>query len=233
MAAKTDILTFKHDIPALKTPTNGGTLVDKLFENFIGYAGANWKYAAQQGAQTAEDALDGTGTKTLACATIRKALQIMVRDTLNVPTTNTDINEYFITRPGLKCFDPTVTGNVGSRGTGAFNLGCHFSTHYFLNCNGKFYDPCLTSVYGSADGPVMYKTFIVKGPLPSSPSVPPIRKAGTGTSLMFFCLIPGRAVPGFGSVWEVVKPAELKNVLSSNDYKIALTDPVVKAAGLK
>lgn len=233
MAAQVDILTFKHDIPTLLRAQAGATLVDKLFDNFIGYAGAHWKYAAQQGAQTAEDALAGDGAKTLACATIRKALKIMLNDVLATPSNNVDINEYFVTRPGLKCFDPLVTGNLGNHGSGIFNLGCHFSTHYFLSCNGKYYDPCLTSVYTSAEGPVMWKTSVVKGEKLGSPSVPSLRRAGTGMTLTFLHQLAGRVVPGFGTVWEVLRPQELKGALSKPDYAIAITDPVVKVAGLK
>jgi hypothetical protein len=40
-------------------------------------------------------------------------------------------------------------------------------------------------------------------------------------------------VPGFGSVWKIVKPRDLKTLLTNDEYAKAKLDPDLKAAGLK
>jgi hypothetical protein len=100
----------------------------ELFAGFVGYASAHWSYAAQSGAQKAPDLLDGEGTKMVACGTQREALKIIMRDDLKLTARNADINERFLTKPSLQCFDAKVKGNVGNHGSTTFDLACHFST---------------------------------------------------------------------------------------------------------
>lgn len=227
MTARADILTFKHDIPKLKAEAAiARTLADKLFENFVAYAAANWDYAAQPGGQTADSALSGTGRKALACGTIREALKKMFREDIGcADAKNADLNEYFITKPDLKCFDPKVKGNLGNRGSATFNLGCHFSSHFFLESGGKFYDACLSTTYASATGPIFHKTRQV-GTL--TETVPGLRFAGVGKSTIVLRLIPGRAVPGFGSVWEILTLDETKRLLNGTDLKRFKATPALQ-----
>ncbi|TDU28662.1 hypothetical protein DFR24_3037 [Panacagrimonas perspica] len=230
MTARADILGNKHDILKLKADKKTGAveLSDKLFENFVMYAKANWLYQAQPGAQKAADALAATGPATLACGTIREALKLMLREDLEQTAVNEDINSYFLTKPGLKCYDARVTGNLFDE-TGAGNaLACHFSTHYFIKCNGKWYDPCLTAQYFTREGPVQAYTEKV-GPT-SANSIASLRKAGTGPALMVFKLEPGRSVPGFGSVWKLIRKNELKAAVTQLDLVKAKADPDLKAA---
>ncbi len=231
MTARSDILGNKHDILKLKADklTTPVALADKLFENFITYAKANWQYAAQPGAQTAIAALNGTGQATLACGTIRDAFKLMVREDIGQTAANEDINSYFLTRPGLKCFDGRVTGNLFDETGFGTALACHFSTHYFLKVGTKWYDPCLTAQYATREGPVQSYTTKVGG-VPAT-ALGGLRKAGVGPSLLVFKLEPPtRFVPGFGSVWKLLKKAEFKAALSQQDYAVAKTDPVLKAA---
>ena len=233
MTAREEILSNKNDILKLKAEKklDQQGLADKLFENFVIHAKANWKYAAQPGAQKAADALNGTGAATLACGTIREALKIMFRDELDATAANEDINSYFLSKPGLKNFDSVVTGNVfDETGMGA-SLACHFSTHYFLKLGIKWYDPCMTSQYVTREGPVHAYTKNVG--LPPQNTIGTLKKAGSGTSLMLFQLQPGRSVPGFGSVWKIVKLKDLKTLLSKGEYDKAKLDPDLKTAGLR
>jgi hypothetical protein len=138
MSARQEILRNGHDIAALKGKVPASQLVDKLFENVVDYASQNWDYAAQPGAQSAEDLLAGTGRKSVACATLRTALKLMIKEDVgDAAVESTDLNDYFVTKLGLKCFDPKVHGNIGNHGSNVYNLGCHFSTHYFLKSFGK------------------------------------------------------------------------------------------------
>jgi hypothetical protein len=226
MPARVTILTNKNDIPAMKLKTPKPTdqaLADALFDNFITYAAANWQYLAQPGAQKAEDALNSDGPASLACGTIREALKIMFKEVLGLAAQNEDINGYFISKPGLKNFDSRVTGNLFSE-TGQV-LGAHFSTHYFLKCGSKWYDPCLMASYATKEGPIHAKTQLVGNP--PIKSVLGLKKSGSGHSLTFFKM-EQRAVPGFGSVWKTVKPKDLKAALTKLDWETAKLDPDVK-----
>jgi hypothetical protein len=231
MSARADILSGKFQ----KSPAGAGAHakaggkgpVADLFASFVGYANATWSYAAQPGGQTAQGLLDGEGTKSVACGTVREALKIMLREDLQLADVkNEDINEYFLTKPGLECFDNKVKGNVGNHGKATFDLACHFSTHYFVSTGGKHYDPCLMSVYTTQDGPIGHRTKLVQN------SEGALRKAGSGKSLLILNLLRGRAVPGFGSVWELLVPSECKSALPGNLFAALKNDPDVKSAGL-
>ena len=231
MSARQEILngTFKNTATgkaAFHAAGGSGPMAD-LFAGFVGYAGENWNYAAQPGAQTAPALLGGDGPKTVACGTLREALKIMIREDLKLTATNTDINEYFISKPGLHCFDSKVKGNVGNHGSPSFDLSCLFSTHYFVETGGKFYDACLTAVYTHRDGPIAHRTPLIIGSNH-------LRKAGKGRSLVVFKQITGRTVPGFGSVWEILTLDECKRpgVLSPKDFQAVKNDPDVKASRL-
>jgi hypothetical protein len=231
MSARQEILNGKFkDTPTGKAAlraAGGAVATADLFAGFVGYASENWNYSAQSGAQTAPSLLSGDGTKNVACGTLREALKIMMREDLKLAATNADINEYFLTKPGLECFDSNVKGNVGNFGATTFNLACHFSTHYFVESGGKFYDACLTAVYSNKDGPIAHRTRLVMG---SSN----LRKAGTGRALVILKQMLGRTLPGFGTVWEILTPAECKQpgVLSAQDLKALKNDPDVKASKL-
>jgi hypothetical protein len=231
MSARQEILDGKFKtspsaVAALRAAGGAGTTAE-LFSSFVGYACAQWSYAAQPGAQKAQELLDGDGAKTVACGTLREAFKIMMRDDLHLTVRNADINDRFLTKPSLACFDSKVKGNVGNYGSNTFDLACHFSTHYFVETDGKFYDPCLMSVYANSDGPIAHKTMLVK-------NSDKLRKAGKGRSLVILKLLPGRSVPGFGEVWEILTPAECKRtgVLTPKDFQALKMDPDVMAGQL-
>ena len=231
MSARQDILDGKYKtspsgVAAARAAGGAGAMAD-LFAGFVGYASAHWSYAAQSGAQKAPDLLDGEGTKMVACGTLREALKIIMRDDLKLTARNADINERFLTKPSLQCFDAKVKGNVGNHGSATFDLACHFSTHYFVETEGKFYDPCLMAVYAMSDGPIAHKTSLIK-------NSNNLRKAGKGRSLVILKLLPGRTVPGFGEVWELLVPEECKRkgVLTPQDFQALKSDPDVVAGQL-
>lgn len=227
MTARQDILNGKFAATAsgaaAKRAAGGTGDLAELYAGFVGYASANWNYAAQPGGQTASALLSGSGSATIACGTIREALKLMLREDLDLKDVqNADINGYFLTKPHLSCFDPKVKGNVGNHGSQNHDLACHFSTHYFLSTGGKYYDPCLMAVYTSNKGPVACETRSVAGP-------PGLRKAGSGNALVFLHLLAGKSVPGFGSVWEILKPQECKKALSTAEYNALKNDMDFKA----
>lgn len=227
MTARQDILSGKFaNNPggtAAKRAAGAGELAD-LYAGFVGYASANWSYAAQPGSQTASALLAGSGPATVACGTIREALKLVLREDLRLnDVKNADINGYFLTKPQLSCFDAKVRGNVGNHGSHTYDLACHFSTHYFVSTGGKYYDPCLMSVYTSEKGPVAHETRIVGGQAG-------LRKAGLGSTLILLHLLAGKSVTGFGSVWEIVKPEECRKALSTAEYNFVKNDMDFKAS---
>jgi hypothetical protein len=231
MSARREILdgkfkTSASGVAAARAAGGDGQMAE-LFAGFVGYACAHWSYAAQSGAQKAPDLLDGEGTKTVACGTLREALKILVRDELKLTPRNADINERFLTKPSLQCFDSKVKGNVGNHGSTTFDLACHFSTHYFVEVGGKFYDPCLMAVYANGEGPIAHKTSLVR-------NSNNLRMAGKGRSLVILKMLPGRTVPGFGEVWEILVPAECKQkgVLTAQDLQALKSDPDIVAGQL-
>ena len=137
MSARDDILRFKHDIHAMQknyaiSPT---ILADALFENYVEYAKENWDYAAHAGGLKFETLLTGTGHQTVACGTLKSALKTMFKEDLGrEDAIDASLNERFISKPDLHCFDEKVTGNMRNRGSWNFNSGCCFSSHHFVQC---------------------------------------------------------------------------------------------------
>ena len=227
MSAQAEMLTNKHDILKEKGTINASVLVDHLFENFMLYATANWNYAASG---TTGDLLATTGPKTVACDNLATAFASLIKIADDKLKPERSSKNWFITRPELKCFDTKVKGNMGNPGAlvaANFNLGCHFSAHYFVKCGDKYYDPCLASTYGSEDGPVSMQTRIVQ-------NSDNLRFAGTGRTIIL--LKPKQMViPGFSSVFEILSiyKDNLKKILSTKDYEAAKKNQTLVAAGLK
>jgi hypothetical protein len=96
-----------------------------------------------------------------------------------------------------------------------------------VETDGKFYDPCLMAVYANSKGPIAHKTSLIR-------NSNNLRKDGKGRSLVILKLLPGRSVPGFGEVWEILLPAECKRagVLTAQDFQALKTDPDVMAGQL-
>ena len=229
MAAREDILHFHHDIPAMKkNKVPDGFLADALFENFVGYASTHWDYAAESGALTSAALLAGTGRHSVDCAKLRGAFEIMcsedlrLTDVQKIDLNNSNKNGYFIAKYHLKCFDSKVRGNLGNLGSATFNLGCFFSTHYFVKCGGKYYDACLSTTYRSAEEPIFQKTKIVGTVAQKTTS--PTRLAGVGKAAIIL-RSKSQHVPGFGSVWEIVKLDEVKSAFSKPDVAIIKLTP--------
>jgi len=232
VSAREDIIagTCRNN-PAARTAfraAGGNGQVAELFRNFVGYASANWKYSAQSGAQTAKNLLDGIGKKSVACGTLREAFKIMVREDLKLTAKNADINERFLAKPHLRCFDPLVKGNVGNYGKETFNLACLFTSHYFVQVAGKFYDPCLMAVYTSLEEPIAHRARSIIGT-----KNPHIRVVGTGKALVLLKPVL-KAVPGFGSVWLILLPKDVKKngveMVGKDNLKLIKKDPRVAAA---
>ena len=227
MSARAEIFTNKHDILKEKGTVADSTLVDHLFENFMQYASANWSYSASAPGQTVADLLSTSGGKTVACDTLAGAFTRLIKEADEKLIPEGKSKNWFITRPDLKCFDGKVTGNMGNPDAVIYNLGCHFSAHFFTKFGDKFYDPCLSTTYTKEDGAVLMETRLVAG-------TNNLRYAGIGRTVIL--LKPKqKVIPGFGSVVVVLSiyKDDIKKWLDKGEYEAVKKMPLFHAAGLK
>jgi hypothetical protein len=133
-------------------------------------------------------------------------------------------------KPGLKCFDPKVIGNIGNKGAkldSEFGVATFFPNHYLAKVENKFYDPCLMATYISPSGPIWVHakdiSFGRKNP-------GGIKKVGQGAQLKFLVL-EQKPVPGFSTRMHLLLPKELKSILDKDGVEILKNDPDVKIGG--
>ncbi|GDX53270.1 hypothetical protein LBMAG27_23170 [Bacteroidota bacterium] len=142
-----------------------------------------------------------------------------------------DANLYdrFISKPNYKCFDTKVVGNMANPGSTNFNLGCFFSGHFFVECENKFYDPCLSTIYSSKEEPILYKASTI------NTGAVPMYAFGSGKTVIILRQLLGTVVPGFETTFEVLSPFkdDLKKKLTAQQYAGALQNRVLMAAGIK
>lgn len=168
------------------------------FTNFLAYARKNWTYTAS-GNTGGEHLLNGSATSA-PCGGIATALKLLFKQHLNVPEDRIQyirVTGYVWTGPTYLCFDPQVKGNLRSLDNRTYNNGCIFNEHYYLYCEGKYYDPCLSTAYDARDQSVKEK-FAGKQIL----SVEATRKLLV-TSDQRKCILymPSESVPGFRGAW--------------------------------
>ena len=244
MSARADILSGKFkDTPAAqqakRAATSGDAELAELFAKFVGYAAANWDYVAQPGQMTANQLLEGEGRKSPACGTLREALIALIKDELEINDVGTaSVESSFLVKTGLECFDPKVKGNVGNygaRGPNDYKVGCVFSKHYFLRSKGKFYDPCMKSVYTAENGPVAGMLEQINKPIGLGRKNPPMFTVGNGRSLIVLMnenySLNKTTVPGFGATWVILLPKECQDVLDKDGWKLFKQDQRVKFSG--
>jgi hypothetical protein len=154
MAVTDTILSTPVDVNALRdSGAPRERLLDGAFSNLVSYASKNWSYTAS-GKEGGEALLAGTATKA-PCGGIATALKLVFINSLGVPAKEIDyirVTGYLWTGPTYLCFDPKVKGNLRRLETpGQYGNGCIFNEHYYLQCGGKYYDPCLSVSYAMRD----------------------------------------------------------------------------------
>jgi hypothetical protein len=229
MTAREIILNVTHPLTEMQKNSAGispTVLADALFENFVLYAKKNWDYSATAPGLKGQLLLETSGRNAPACGTLREALLILLRDELGLEAKPCDINERFISKPDLRCFDSKVKGNLGNLGGPTYDLGCHFSAHYFVECQGKFYDPCFATIYKTKEEPVAHRTKAVT--LPDAVLSVPTSYSGNGRTMIILRKVVNKTVPGFGEVWEMLKLDEVKRAFSSADLKLLSRFPALK-----
>jgi len=158
------ILSQPVDVFAAREKNEGNLqLADKIYSNFVHYAKAHWSYVASS-KHGGEDVLAGRATA-FPCGGIATALKIVFISFFGnkVPTQYKMISTYLITKPEYHCFDGKVTGNVKNVGKlGHFDGATIFNMHFYLEFNGKFYDPCMDTTY-TEDNQVVQAFLVKKG----------------------------------------------------------------------
>jgi hypothetical protein len=143
------ILSTPIDIATLDATATLESKLDSAFSNLLSYAKRNWSYTAS--GSTGGDMLLAGTANSAPCGGIATALKKVFIDGLHVPEGDIEyirITGYVWTSRAYSCFDPKVQGNVRNLDArGDYSNGCVFNEHYYLKCNNKFYDPCLSAVY--------------------------------------------------------------------------------------
>lgn len=210
------------DIPALlqgnptllERPKTPAECVGSLFINFMSYAKKHWSYIASAQAGGAA-LLAGTATQ-VPCGGIATALKLLIEDKLGLPVEYITISGYVWTKASYLSFDSKVKGNVTKiESPGIFTEGCLFNEHYFIKCGGKFYDPCLNSIYTDQNQAIrkhyIASELISKGKIMAGENA--------NTLLLFDDKV---TVPGWQrGAWRIVKVQEiLRHVTDKSDLML-------------
>lgn len=210
MTLKDQIFSSPVDIPKLLVTKKPEACVDSLFTNFMYHAKQRWSYIASAQAGGA-DLLSGAATQ-VPCGGIATALKILIEDKLKLKADYITIPGYIWTKASFLSFDAKVKGNVSrAESPGLFNEGCLFNEHYFVKCGGKYYDPCLNSIYTQENESVRkryaFTEIISKGS---------VMAGETTDSVLVFQ--PNTIVPGWQrGAWLIVKERDVLRYVTQKD----------------
>jgi hypothetical protein len=212
------ILSTPVDVNALRSANADiERLLDGAFTNLLHYAKTHWSYTASS--KAGGDALLA-GTATAApCGGIATALKLVFMNGLGVPQDELEyirITGYVWTGQQYLCFDPKVRGNLRRLDGTDYANGCIFNEHYYLECKGKYYDPCLSTTYPVKNQSIKMQFrpldifSFAQGKMLASPD--------HQTCILY---MRNEAVPGFQGAWAMFD-ATRKNVekaLGAKDFK--------------
>lgn len=143
---------------------------DAIFMNFCSYAKhANWKYVgtAQKGDGSTvshDDILNGTNLGVVYCEALVYALRTLIEEAMEgaAPIMKNIDHTTCLLKPGYKCIDPAVVGNVRTKNGGyGDRKQCLFtSKHAYLQVGSTFYDPCFLTRYTVRGEPVLTEGFL-------------------------------------------------------------------------
>jgi hypothetical protein len=194
------------------------SLLSGAFTNLLYYAKSHWSYTAS-GSTGGDALLAGTATSA-PCGGIATALKRVFIDGLGIPETDIEyirVTGYVWTDPQYTCFDPKVHGNLRKLdGARVYNLGCIFNEHYYLKCQGKYYDPCLSTVYMIKDQSIK-ENFAGKGTM----VVGTRKMLATRDRKTCILYMPLEPVPGFQGAWAMFEATKknIEKALGSQDFK--------------
>jgi hypothetical protein len=210
LAGPVDIAGLRKESAALER------ILDGTFANFLSYAKTHWSYTAS-GSTGGDALLAGTGMSA-PCGGIATALKLVFINGLNVSATDIEyirVASYVWTGPQYLCFDPKVHGNLRNLDDKDYGNGCIFNEHYYLKCNGKYYDPCLSTAYAVKDQSIKitFNKYYTMG-AGRKMLITPDRK----TCILY---MPKEPVPGFSGAWAMFETTKknIEKALGSADFK--------------
>ena len=193
--------------------------LDSAFSNLVNYARKNLSYSAS-GKEGGEALLAGTATS-VPCGGIATALKLVFINGLGVPDKEVEyirITGYLWTGPTYLCFDPKVKGNLRKLETpGQYGNGCIFNEHYYLQCDGKYYDPCLSASYAMRDQSIKLR-FSGKDTQFSLGNSKLLVTPDKSTGMLY---LPNEPVPGFQGSWAMfaLSKKNLEKAMGSQLFK--------------
>jgi hypothetical protein len=218
MAIMDTILTTPVDVQELRKA--GAPLerqLDGAFSNLVSYASKNWQYTAS--GNTGGDALLAGTANASPCGGIATALRLVFINGLGVPDKDIEyirITGYVWTGPTYLCFDPRVKGNLRKLDGRDYGNGCIFNEHYYLKCNNKYYDPCLSTAYTARDQSIKER-FGGKNSIGFGNR----RMLVTPDQKTCILYIPGEPVPGFQGAWAMFDTSRknIEKAMGSQTFK--------------
>lgn len=171
MAKPRDVIpTTPTDVRKLR----GIEQVNLLFFNFVEYGilHGKWRYDSTGGSDgqvTATSILDGTNNGVVYCEPLVYAFMEIAQAVgagggLAVKQV---AHTQCLLRPGYKCIDPNVVGNVRTAtGSYAERGQCFFSAkHVYCSVGPVFYDPCFGTRYHRQGEPILSEAFTSPSPI--------------------------------------------------------------------
>lgn len=222
MAILDTILSTPVDTHALRaTGASKENQLDGAFANLLYYARYNWHYTAS-GNTGGADLLAGTATQS-PCGGIATALKLVFINGLGVADTDVEyirLTGYVWTGPEYLCFDAKVIGNLRHLDGKDYRNGCIFNEHYYLKCNNKYYDPCLSTAYLSRDQSVKER-FQGAQSMMAGANRKLLYTSDRKTGILY---MPSEKVNGFQGAWAMF-PLSRKNIekaMGARDFKAEL-----------
>ena len=213
------ILKTPVDIAALKKQNaSRERLLDGAFCNLLYYAKHHWSYTAS--GSTGGDALLAGSAMSAPCGGIATALRRVFTQGLNIPDKEVEyirVTGYVWTGPEYLCFDPKVTGNLRRLDETDYRNGCIFNEHYYLRCNNRYYDPCLSTTY-LTKGQSIKDNFAGLN-VRSTNSNRKILVTSDRSTLILY--MPQEKVPGFSGAWSMfaANKKQLEKALGPKEFK--------------
>jgi len=130
----------------------GVVYLTTLFKNFCRYARDYFMYDTNSLIVGSDVLASRSGTHCiLNCESLTEVFLLMVKEDLGISDAQAvHVNHLpgFATKARSECFDPRIVGNVRTASTRFSDVRrCVFTSHTFVGVAGKFYDPCMVSIY--------------------------------------------------------------------------------------
>jgi hypothetical protein len=145
------------NLGAMDTPAQ---ILTKLMAAFWNFGRSRWRWTTNSPAIAGSGGLVKGQASHCACATFNDNLKFLAERVCGVNGIyRQDLNERFLTVPGGVCIDRNWTGNVRTTSQNYAQMKCFmFSTHYWLELNGRHYDACYNNTFTNREQIIWTRT---------------------------------------------------------------------------